>query len=126
MAQIVEAGRFGIEEALQAVCSWYAVGVLPATHPLVLATFGQCVAPPAPERHEPPKRSSDAPAVTTICSGHGNHTVCDPTVPSLAAVCAAGEIVSASTCADLGMRCKPASASDPTATLDLDGALVCE
>jgi hypothetical protein len=29
-------------------------------------------------------------------------------------------------CADASLRCKPTSATDPTAMMDADGALICE
>jgi hypothetical protein len=73
-----------------------------------------------------PPPPNDEPSTKPLCANYGNNTVCDPTTPSLAAVCSAGLIAGAVTCADLSLRCKPVSAIDPTATFDLDGALVCE
>jgi hypothetical protein len=127
MAQIIEAGRYGLDAAFLAACSWYAVGVLPKVHPYVLLTAGQCVAPtPAPTPTPTPTPAPQIPSLANPCATHGNDIVCDPTVPSLAAVCNAGFVVGALACADSSLRCKPVSAVDPTATLDLDGALVCE
>jgi hypothetical protein len=104
-------------------CAWHAVGVLEDKD---LTPFGitcaGAAAPPTP--FSPP---SPAPITeTNICANHGDHLVCDAAAPSSAAVCKNGVRVNVALCADLGQACKRTSASDPTATLDADGALVCE
>lgn len=104
-------------------CAWHAVEVFTDAE---LAEFGiRCAkagAPPAPPSPPNPAPITD----TNICANHGDRLVCDAAAPSSAAVCKNGVRVNVALCADLGQSCRRTSASDPTATLDADGALVCE
>ncbi|MBX3193157.1 MAG: M4 family metallopeptidase [Labilithrix sp.] len=123
---VVAAVLFGPAAASQVKCAWHAVGVF-KPNPLEASWVSAfCTSPPATSPAPPSPAPAPAPAPTTICSGHGDNAVCDPNAPSLAAQCRAGNLVGALSCADLSMRCKPVSPSDPTATLDADGALECE
>jgi hypothetical protein len=81
---------------------------------------GDCSAP------APPSAPAPTPQTTSICSGHGNNPVCDPTTAYQAAVCAGGTVVGAVTCADQTQTCRPTSATDPTAFIDPFDGLSCQ
>jgi hypothetical protein len=108
-------------------CAWYAVGALtldatvsPLAASLVCPAIP--VGPPAP----PPPSSPSPTSSSAACAGHAGGWVCDPAAPAAAYLCDAGAAADSSACADLAARCKPLSATDPTASFDASGALVCE
>jgi Zn-dependent metalloprotease len=103
-------------------CAWRAVEVFDDAE---LALFGitcdkSSTPPIAPPSQKP------APGASATCVGHGDTAVCDPSARNSAFVCRAGALVGVALCADLGQVCKPASTTDATATLDANGALVCQ
>lgn len=102
-------------------CAWRAVEVFDDAE---LALFGISCDRSAPQAPPPPPAPNGGSSVT--CAGHGDNAVCDPAARNSAFVCKRGAPVGVALCADLGQACKPASSTDPTATLGADGALVCE
>ncbi|MDB4937210.1 MAG: family peptidase [Labilithrix sp.] len=132
LAQIAVASTKGPETFTAVACAWYAVGAIElgtgfTIDPrLVGLTCPVATDPPKPA--DPPRSAPSQSSVTGDggCIGRGNVIVCNDTAPSSAIVCKNGGIVGTSFCADLAQQCKRASAMDPTASLDADGALVCE
>lgn len=138
LAQIAEAGvvapTIGVERAafnaLTAACAWYAVGVYKPTAltqftTVILDAYCKPTAAP-PAAPAPPAHGVVA---SNICSGRGDSLVCDPAEPAQAIVCKSGMPDATSRgvlCADLAQRCKPVSASDPTATTDAAGVIICQ
>jgi len=125
LVQLTAALRRGPDVWLAVACAWLAVGVVEANGALDprLALL-VCPAPPAAAPPAPARGSGVAPA--SGCAGHGNAVLCDDTTPFSATVCKNGGIVGTAFCADTATHCKRTSASDPTATLDGQGQLVCE
>jgi hypothetical protein len=139
LAQIAEAGVVGAQlgvdraaiHALTAACAWYAVGVYKPTAitrftTVILDTY--CKPPVtanAPPAGPPPQHINQS----NVCSGHGSSLVCDPAARAQAIACkddVPDAISGPVFCADLTQRCKPTSASDPTAVLDANGVITCE
>jgi hypothetical protein len=115
-------------EVLSAVgCAWFAVGVL-APVELQLRNVA-CVGSNPVGLVTPPPSASGAtspPATTTVagCEGRTSSYICTDATPGYAMPCNA--TLSEIYCADASLRCKPTSATDPTAMMDADGALICE
>jgi hypothetical protein len=105
-------------------CAWRAVDVFTDAD---LKAYGvTCGASPAVPAPPPPPGGGASVNEPTPCAGHGDNLVCDAAAPTNALVCHGGVLVAVVVCADLQLRCKKASDADPTATVDADGALVCE
>lgn len=104
-------------------CAWRAVEVFTDADLVPYGVKCGTSLPPLP----PPAPSGGSSAnEPNPCAAHGNDPVCDAAEPSSAVVCKNGVRVNVALCADLAQRCKKRSDSDPTASIDADGALVCE
>ena len=109
-------------------CAWYAVGALTldaSVSPLA-ASLVCPTAPPGLDASAPPAPPAPPTTASGACSGHANGWMCDPAAPETAYRCNGGAAAGTVSCADLAGRCKPRSATDPTATVDSSGALTCE
>ena len=107
-------------------CAWHAVGALALDariSPLAATLICPIVPPALPAPPAPPMSSSSP---STACADHANGWVCDPASPASAYACNGGAAAGTVACADTAQRCKARSPSDPTATVDSDGALRCE
>jgi Zn-dependent metalloprotease len=132
LAQIAVAATKGPETLQTVACAWQAVGGIEFglgfnIDPRLIGVACQIASDPA-KAVDPPKATPGSSSVTgePKCVGHENSAVCDDAAPSSAYVCKNGGLVGVTLCADLAAQCKRASASDPTATIGADGALVCE
>lgn len=126
-AQEAEAGRFLLSHpaAVHTVrCAWYSVGVHPVANVAdewYTKTFCDASGQSAPETPPSPPSPVDA-----LCVGRPDGSLlCDPSFPAQALLCRNGRATT-ELCADTEMKCKPASATDPTATTDANNSLICE
>jgi Zn-dependent metalloprotease len=131
LAEIAEAGVVGGPVGtLTATCAWLAVGVLKPVADAIESYKANvyCKPPPQPPVLAPVREPAPGPTAGNVCSGHGDALICDPAFPAQAIRCKGGAPAPAETelCADPAQRCKPVSASDPTATKDDSGVLACE
>lgn len=110
-AQVVESRRFGKDAFLATACAWIAVGALP---PERIASAKQ-VCQETLELGKP-----------IGCTGIEDGYVCHESAPYSAYVCRGGAIASGIYCKDSKQRCRPRSATDPRATVDANGQLVCD
>lgn len=113
-AQVAESRRFGKDAFLATACAWIAVGVLPPERIVGAKQICQ-------ETLELGK-----PAMPVGCSGIQEGYVCHESVSYSAYVCRNGSIASGINCKDINQRCRPRSATDPRATVDSTGHLVCD
>lgn len=125
-AQLALAFTQGPDVHRAVACAWFAVGVLDAVDLRVRfleCTGSNAASAPPPSSVAPPPGPAK-PGAPAGCNGRTSGYVCSDATPGFANPCNA----SASTvyCADTASRCKKASAADATATVDADGALVCE
>jgi hypothetical protein len=104
-------------------CAWRAVEVLTDRD---LATYGVSCKASAVTNAPPPAGNGATSQAPGDCAGHGNDAVCSTIAPGSATLCRNGFPVNTAFCGDLAQRCKRRSSSDPTATIDAGGALVCE
>jgi hypothetical protein len=112
LAQITEASRNEPEHLQTVACAWHAVGVLDA--------FDAGV--------HPALRNMVCPEKATTCEGVADGYVCNSQAEFAAMRCKDGKFVHALLCdmSKENARCKRASESDWTATLDAEGKLVCD
>ena len=118
--QLAQAFTQGLDVVTAVACAWFAVGVLDPVD--LRARSVACVGSnPAP----PPSPPATKPITSASgCNGRTSGHVCSDATPGFATACNAA--VPDVFCADLGQRCKKASATDATARVSADGALVCE
>ncbi|CAN5715237.1 hypothetical protein BH11MYX4_BH11MYX4_36370 [soil metagenome] len=103
-------------------CAWHAVGALALDARISpLAATLICPIVPASPPMPPPSSTPSA-----ACAGNANGWTCDPAAPSSAYACNGGAAAGTAACADSAEHCKPRSSTDPTATVDPAGALLCE
>ena len=119
--QLAIATTQGVEAMTAVACAWFAVGVLDPVD-LRVRDIVCAGSNPAPASSTPP--APPASSLVGGCSGRPTGYVCSDGAPGFATPCnAAGVTVY---CADLEQRCKRASATDATATVDSNGVLTCE
>jgi len=118
--QLAIATTQGPEAATAVACAWFAVGVLDPVDLRVrdIVCVGSNPASTPPVAAPPPAPSGSG------CNGRTTGYVCNDGAPGFATPCNASAMPVY--CADTATRCKRASASDATATVDPEGALTCE
>ena len=122
-AQVREAAKLGLEDAITVACAWHAVGVLdldPKIDPH-LASIA-CSTKPAAAPVTAPR---PAPPAGPSCEGRASGFVCSDVTPYFAYACLEGTIAGGIACADVTQRCVKASTADWTASVSSDGTLVC-
>ena len=113
-AQVAEARHFGTTGFLATACAWIAVGVLPASR--LGDGKGIC--------QETLELGKSAP--TGGCSGIDDGYACNESAPYSAYVCKKGSIAGGLNCADTSKVCRRQSKSDPRASVDPNGRLICD
>lgn len=104
-------------------CAWRAVEVFTDEDLKVYGVSCSRDLPPLPPSSPSPGAGKTEPSP---CAGHGDQPICDEAAPASAFVCRGGLNVGVALCAAPDQRCVRRSNADPTATIDVDGALICE
>lgn len=114
-SQVVESRRFGTDAFRATACAWISVGVLPAER--LANAKARCQETLELGKVAPP---------TEGCSGIEDGFACNPSAPFSGFVCKQGSIAGGIACRDTSKRCRRAGSTDPRASVDASGHLVCD